>query len=109
MKLVVSVVHKEDAPVLVDALIHAGFRVTMWNTTGGFSGKANVTLFAGVEDGQVDEVVRLIQDNCQARTVRMGALPPVMESGLLYVLDTEEVQAGGAVIFVLDVEQFLKA
>jgi len=39
----------------------------------------------------------------------VGSLPPLMESGELYILDnTEEVAVGGAVIFVLDVTQFSK-
>ncbi|RLC63175.1 MAG: hypothetical protein DRI80_04590, partial [Chloroflexota bacterium] len=48
-------------------------------------------------------------DNCHTRIQRVGSLPPVMESGESYVLATEEVEVGGAVIFVLDVVQFLKA
>ena len=109
MKFVVSVVHKEDAPSLVEVLVASGYRVTTFKTTGGFLRQENVTIFSGVEDGQVEEIVRLIQDNCHTRTQRVGSLPPVMESGELYVLDTEEVEVGGAVIFVLDVAQFSKA
>lgn len=109
MKLVVSIVNKDDAGSLVDVLVTNGYRVTTSKTAGGFLRKDNVTLFTGVEDGQVEEVVRLIRDNCHTRTQRVGSLPPIMESGELYILDTEEVEIGGAVIFVLDVAQFLKA
>jgi uncharacterized protein YaaQ len=45
---------------------------------------------------------------CHARIQRVGSLPPVMEAGASYVLGSEKVQVGGAVIFVLDVVQFLK-
>jgi uncharacterized protein YaaQ len=109
MKFVVSIVHKEDAPALVDRLVTSGFRVTTWNTTGGFLREESVTLFSGVADEHVDDLVRLIQDNCRTRTQHVGSLPSVMASGETYVLETEEAKMGGTVIFVLDVAQFLKA
>ncbi len=109
MKFIVSVVNRDDAVPLLDVLVTSGYRVTTFRTAGGFLRKENVTLFTCVEDEQVEDVVRLIQDNCHTRTQQVGSLPPVMESGELYVLATEEVEVGGAVIFVLDAVQFLKA
>ncbi|HET89805.1 MAG TPA: hypothetical protein ENN99_03565 [Chloroflexi bacterium] len=108
MKCIVSVVNKDDAWPLVDVLVTNGYRVTTLNSAGGFLRKENMTLFIIVEDQQVDDVVRLIQDNCHTRVESVGSLPPVMESGELYVLATAEVEVGGAVILVLDVAQFLK-
>ncbi|RLC84761.1 MAG: hypothetical protein DRI79_12395 [Chloroflexi bacterium] len=109
MKFIVSVVNKDDVLPLVEALVTNGYGVTTFKTAGGFLRKENVTLFTGVEDEQVEDVIRLIRDNCHTRIQRVGSLPPVMESGESYVLATEEVEVGGAVIFVLDVVQFLKA
>jgi len=109
MKFIVSVVNKDDVLPLVEALVANGYGVTTFKTAGGFLRKENVTLFTGVEDEQVEDVIRLIRDNCHTRIQRVGSLPPVMESGESYVLATEEVEVGGAVIFVLDVVQFLKA
>jgi uncharacterized protein YaaQ len=109
MKFIVSVVNKDDIWPLVDALVTNGYGVTTFNTAGGFLRKENMTLFTSVEDEQVDDVIRLIQDNCHTRIEHVGSLPPVMESGELYILATEEVKVGGAVIFVLDVARFLKA
>ena len=111
MKFIVSVVNKDDALPLVDVLVTNGYRVTTFKTAGGFLRKENVTLFTCVEDEQIEDAVRLIKDNCHTRMQRMGSLPPVMASGESYVLATEEeeVEVGGAVIFVLDVAQFLRA
>ena len=108
MKFVVSIVNKDDALPLVDALVTNGYGVTTSKTAGGFLRKENVTLFIGVEDEQVDDVIRLIQDNCHTRIEHVGSLPPIMESGESYVLATKEVEIGGTVIFVLDVVQFLR-
>jgi len=108
MKFIVSVVDKDDALSLIDALVTHGYRVTTLKSAGGFLRKENVTIFTGVEDERVEDAVRLIRDNCNTRVQRVGSLPPVMEAGASYVLGTEEVEMGGAVIFVFDVAQFLK-
>ena len=109
MKLVVGIVNKDDAGALLDTLVANGYRVTWFQTIGGFLRKENVTVFTGVEDEQVEQAVRLIQEQCHTRVQSVGSLPPIMKSGEVYALDTEEVEVGGAVIFVLDVAQFLKA
>ena len=109
MRFIVSVVNRDDTVPLLDVLVTSGYRVTTFKTAGGFLREENVTLFTCVEDEQVEDVVRLIHDNCHARIQRVGSLPPMMEAGESYVLATEEVEVGGAVIFVLDVAQFLKA
>ncbi len=111
MKFVVSIVNKDDSVRLLDALVSSGYGVTTFKTFGGFLRKENVTLLTGVEDEQLQAVLQLIQRNCHTRTQNVGSLPPVMESGALYILDTEEteIEVGGAVVFVFDVAQFLKA
>ncbi|MDY7080677.1 MAG: cyclic-di-AMP receptor [Chloroflexota bacterium] len=109
MKFIISIVNKDDALPLVDVLVTSGYRITTFKTTGGFLRKENVTFFTGVKDEQVEDIIRLIQDNCHTRVQSVGSLPPVMESGESYILGTEEVEVGGAVTFVLDVAQFLKA
>jgi uncharacterized protein YaaQ len=110
MKLIVAIVNKDDAILALEALVSRGYRVTASKTTGGFLRKENATLFTGVEDEDVADAVRLIQENCHTRVQTMGGLPSLMASGELYVLEeSQEVEVGGAVIFVLDVAQFIKS
>ena len=89
MKFIISVVNKDDARPLVDVLVTNGYRVTTLKSAGGFLRKENVTLFTGVEDDeQVEDVVRLIQDNCHTRIGKglaryshpgiVGTLTPIM-------------------------------
>lgn len=68
MNLVLSIVQNEDADGVTRALIAAGYRVTRMNTAGGFLRRGNVTLLVGVEAAQVDDVLRIIEANCRART-----------------------------------------
>lgn len=67
MKLIVSIVHKEDADLVTGGLLAAGYRATRINTAGAFLRRGNVTLLIGVEDEQVDDVLRIIQSNCRYR------------------------------------------
>lgn len=105
MKLIFAIVHSDDAPGLLEALTRRGYRATRINTAGGFLKESNATILLGVEDVLVDEVLGVIQTNCQTRTQFVNPLPPVMEPGEFYMPYPVEVQIGGATVFVLDVEQ----
>ena len=106
MKLIMSIVHSDDAGRLVDALTGSGYRATTISTTGGFLRQGNATIFVGIDDAQVPHVLHLIQENCKTRTQFVNPLPPVMEPGEMYMPTPVEVQLGGATVFVLDVSRF---
>ncbi len=106
MKMVMSIVHGDDAGGLVNALTEKGYRATRINTAGGFLKESNATILVGVEDEKVNDVLSIIRSNCQARTQFINPLPPVMEPGEFYMPYPVEVQIGGAIVFVLDVERF---
>jgi uncharacterized protein YaaQ len=106
MKLVMSIVHSDDAGRLADALTQAGYRATIISTTGGFLRQGNATIFVGTQEEKVPEVLQLIRENCRTRDEFVNPLPPVMEPGEMYVPAPVEVQVGGATVFVLDVVQF---
>jgi uncharacterized protein YaaQ len=105
MKLIVCIVNSDDAKGLNDALMHRGHRATTIGTTGGFLRQGNTTLLIGTKDSTVDEVLEIIRENCHTRTQYVNPLPPVMESGELYMPSPVEVQVGGAVVFVLNVDR----
>ena len=70
--------------------------------------ESNTTVVLGVEEAQVDEVLSVIQANCETRTQYINPLPPVMEPGEFYMPYPVEVQIGGATVFVLEVEEFFR-
>jgi len=93
-KLVVAIVHSEDANPVVDALLAAGHRLTRLNTAGGFLRRGNAPLLIGAKARDVDEVLALIQTNIRPRTE-----PNPPEAGMpMY----------GATVFVLDASHFLR-
>jgi uncharacterized protein YaaQ len=108
MKLVMSIVHNDDARNLVDNLLQKGYRATIISTTGGFLREGNATVFVGVEDNLLDDVLDTIKQNCRTRTQHINPLPPIMEPGEMFVPSPIEVEMGGATVFVLDVAQFYR-
>ena len=69
MKLVVAIVQAEDADRAVKALIGQEFRVTRFNTVGGFLRKGNVTLLMAVQPEEVEQVIQSLRSTCQRRPV----------------------------------------
>jgi len=108
MKLIMSIVNSDDAKGLVEALLKEGHRATLVSTTGGFLRTGNTTIYVGTEDEKVDEVLKLIEENCHTRTEYVNPMPPMMEAGELYMPSPVEVQVGGATVFVVDIERYEK-
>ena len=74
----------------------------------GFLNESNATILLGVDNEKVDEVLLTIQNNCQTPTQFINPLPPVMEPGEFYMPYPVEVQIGGATVFVLDIDAFVR-
>lgn len=108
MKMVMAVVHADDASTLTKALSEAGYGVTQAKSAGGFLRRQNATIFAGVPDREVDQVLQIIRERCRSRSEQVTPLPPVVEPGEVYMPYPMEVEVGGATVFVLDVERFEK-
>src|SRR4029453_2670190 len=81
MKLVVAIVHNEDAGALVDALLDREFRATRLHSSGEYLKQSNASILLGVEDAEVDEVMAIVRENCTSRTQVVNPMPPIMEPG----------------------------
>ena len=106
MKMIISIINRDDRNRLTSALMDAGYQATVIGTTGGFLRQGNATVFIGTLAENVPQVLELIRENCHTRQQLVNPLPPVMEPGEMYVPTPVDVQVGGATVFVLDIEQF---
>ena len=101
-KLLIAVVHEDDASRLVNALRGAELRVTEVLSRGGFLQARNAMLYIGVEDAQVPAAMKLIEENCSSR---VQELPPeplgTLEPSFLPTLVTQS----GATVFVVPLEE----
>ena len=108
MKMVMAIINSEDSRNVIDRLARRGFSVTMMNSSGGFLRVGNTTLYCGVADEKVEEVLGVIRESCPTRIQYVTPLPPVMEPGEVHIPTPVEKHMGGATIFVLDVAHFEK-
>jgi uncharacterized protein YaaQ len=130
-KLVIAIVQNDDAEQVVAALREAGFASTKTATTGGFLRQGNTTLLVGTEAERVPAALALIQRNGRVRMQQAPPMPAVAGLGEPHMGDPldldyvtplpiasglnertfggpRDVQVGGAVVFVLDVERTVR-
>lgn len=105
MKLVITVVEDNDVAFLMESLVKHGFRATKLASTGGFLLQGNTTLLIGVENHQVEPVLEIIRSTCGPRKKIIPQIAPELPTAIGVPV---EIEAGGAVVFVIDVNQFWK-
>ena len=108
MKLIIAIVQDEDASRLISTLMNEGHSVTKLATTGGFLRAGNTTLLLGGEDDRVKGTLDVIEKVCKSRKQIATSPSPVAGTSGVYAPYPIEVVVGGATVFVLDVEQFVK-
>ena len=106
MKLIFAIVSNDDASDVSSALTKENFYVTRLATTGGFLRAGNTTIIVGTEDERVQQCIDIIGEQSKRRT---EIVPSTASYDVgRYSSFPVEVQIGGATIFVLDVEKFVK-
>lgn len=108
MKLIIAIIQDEDASRLVSSLMSEGYYVTKLATTGGFLRAGNTTLLLGVEDDRFDGAMAVIEKVCKSRKQIATSPSPVAGTSGVYVPYPIEVVVGGATVFVLPVDQFIR-
>ena len=100
MKLVIAIVHHDDAGGMVDALLKHAYRATRLQSSGGFLKRSNATILVGVEDDTVDDVITVIRANSKSRT------QAVDQGGRSGSGGQPTVDLRAAVVFVVPIDQF---
>jgi len=108
VKMVVAIVHDHDAADLLEALTSGGFQATKMASTGGFLREGNTTFMIGSDEEHIEEVLDIIRENCEARKKTVAPMSPVANSLEGYYSFPMEIKIGGATVFIIDVEQFIK-
>jgi len=108
MKLLLTIVQDADALGLQEALSAQGLQSTKLASTGGFLREGNTTLLIGVEEDGVERVKTIIGETCRQRTKLMSASAPIHALEGVFASPPLEVPVGGAIVFVLSVDDFLR-
>lgn len=106
MKLAVCIVHNRDKNRLTEEMVKAGYKFTVIGSSGGFLREGNSTMLIGVEDNELDGLKNLLRNNCKAREQVVNVMPFEAAPPGAFIPSPVKVPVGGAVIFVMDVEQF---
>lgn len=110
MKMLLAIVHNEDAPLLINELNERKYYVTKLATTGGFLKKGNTTLLLGLDDDQVEGVCEIIKQHSGRRQQIMYTPPAPSNSNVYNSVSSVpvNVEVGGSTIFILPVEDYRK-
>lgn len=106
MKQLVVVTQNSDANKFQEALRAQDYRHTKLASTGGFLREGNTTFMLAVKDDEVWYVKEIIKKSCQTRSRLMPSDILTAEEGLL--MEPMEVTVGGAVVFILPLEEMLR-
>ena len=82
MKLIITIIPKNDCDSVSLALTERKFRVTQIASTGGFLRKGTATLLAGVEDEQLDEALDVIKQTIDKSNNK--------QKGVLFVIKVDK-------------------
>jgi uncharacterized protein YaaQ len=106
-KLVVVIMDDDEADKLIEKLVERGYPATKVSSTGGFLRKGSATILSGIAEDDVDLVLAIVRAETKARTEYVPAqATPFPDTAL--PREPIPVRVGGAIVFVLPVERFLK-
>ena len=107
MKLVIAVINNDDSRTAITALPGRDLFLTQLSTTGGFLMVGNTTLLIGTDESRLAELKEILKKYCVTR-VKTNPSVDALGRGMLNHSVEETVTIGGAVIFVLSVDEFEK-
>ena len=110
MKLIYAIISDDDVKSVTGELNQEGFYATRLSSSGSFLRSGNTTLMIGAEDRQVDDILTILRQNCAKRSETEVIAPhgtggvPTWNLGYTPI----KVEVGGATVFILEMEQFIK-
>ena len=107
MKLIIAIVNKEDSSELIQRLNKANFTSTKLATTGGFLRAGNITLLIGTEAERVEECLDVMRRCCSKHT-QLISPASTNYADQVFSPTPVSVTVGGATVFVLEIDQFIK-
>jgi uncharacterized protein YaaQ len=93
------IVPRDQGESVLQALVVAGHTATFTESRSGVLRQAQLSLFIGVEDENLAQVLAIVEDSCHS-DVLVGTGAPSQGSG------AGGTRVGGAVVFVWDLDRF---
>ena len=100
-KMVMTVVPRNGAEALLNALVNGGYTATFMESRGGMLRQSQLSLFTAVDSGELDKVLAIIRSSCSSD----ARVESQEESGTFSFGQTSiSSGVGGAVIFIWNIE-----
>jgi uncharacterized protein YaaQ len=96
-KMVMAVIPRDEAEMVLDALISGGYTATFMETKGGMLRQSQYTLFIAVKNADLKAVCNIIKENC---TVQISGFNVDLEREEMLTDESASDKIGGAIIFV---------
>ena len=93
MKLIIAIIQDEYVNRVVRALMENKIRTTKLSSSGGFLKSGNTTLLVGAKEEDIAKIVDIIKSQCKSTKVKEGS---------------KEVTVGGANLFIIDIDEYVK-
>jgi uncharacterized protein YaaQ len=104
-KMVMTIIEREEADRVLEALISAGHTPTIFgDSRGGVLRQARPTLFVGVAADRLESVLSIIRENCRSQVALESTEGDTASVGRATKRTFAEV--GSAVVFVWDIDRF---
>jgi uncharacterized protein YaaQ len=104
MKLVLAIVHHDDADAVADALRNAGIRFTRIPSFGGFLGVPNDTYLMALDEDAVPGALGALGAVSHAREVEV----PLVLLERLADWKAQTVAHGGATVLIVDLDRIVR-
>lgn len=108
MKLIIAIIQDCDNDNLLNRLAEKGFQATKLASTGGFLREGNSTLMMGVDKEKVDDVLSIIEEVCKKREKYLPYSAHSDAGDGFAIAYSKPIMVGGAAVFVLDIDQYIK-
>ena len=102
-KMIMAVVPSEETNRVLDALVRAGFTATFAESRSGVLRQAQYVLYIAVRTEDLETVLSIIKKRCHSPT---DVEESVADESPEATRSRTQIELGGAVIFVWDLERF---
>ncbi len=93
-----AVIPRDEAEIVLDALINAGYTATFMETNGGMLRQSQYSLFIAVKNADLQKVCGIIKDNCTVPISNQNA--EIEREELISSNEEDTGIIGGAIIFI---------
>ena len=103
MKILAAIINRTDVQSVTRAMSKDGYSSTVLNTFGGFYNRENAIVLSGISNNKIQKVMDIIRRNTHSV---VEDVPTDVDFGDFKL--PSRVKVGGAIVIVMNVDQFAR-